>query len=60
MWQASLVPKRFTVQEMGYPDYGVGPAPRPGSEHGHGGAAGSVSVKSLIADPARKADQSTT
>ncbi|HZA72701.1 MAG TPA: multicopper oxidase family protein [Propionibacteriaceae bacterium] len=57
MWQASLVPKRFTVQEMGYPDYGVGPgAHGPGSGHGPG-AAGSVSVSSLIADPARPADK---
>ena len=54
LWQASLVPKQLSVQEMGYADYGGG-RPGRGRAHGHGGP-GSVSVETLVADPARKAD----
>ena len=56
LWQASLVPKRVTVHDMGYADHGGGlGAHGPGGGHQHG-AVRSVSVESLIADPARPAD----
>ena len=50
LWQASLLPKSMSVMEMGYADYGGGPA----SAHDHHGQA--VSVPDLRADPARRAD----
>ena len=54
------MPKQFSVQDMGYPDYGAGPAAHgAGAGHGHG-AAGSVSVDTLTADPARPADVEST
>ncbi len=55
LWQASLVPKNISVLDMGYPDDGRGPAP---DESGHldHRAAGTRSVETLTADPARKAD----
>jgi FtsP/CotA-like multicopper oxidase with cupredoxin domain len=56
LWQSSLVPKQFSVLDMGHPEYGTGPGAQVGGAgHGHG-AAGSVSVSSLIADPTRPAD----
>jgi FtsP/CotA-like multicopper oxidase with cupredoxin domain len=60
LWQASLVPKRYSVMSMGELDYGGGP--RTGGHGGHGSAhgepgAGTRSVDQLIADPARPADQ---
>ena len=57
LWQASLVPKQFSVLDMGRPDYGTGPAGSHGAGAGHGsGAAGAVSVETLTADPTRKPD----
>ena len=56
LWQASLVPKQFSVMQMGYVDTGGGPGSR-SPAHGEHGAAGSISVETLVADPARKADQ---
>jgi FtsP/CotA-like multicopper oxidase with cupredoxin domain len=55
LWQASLVPKTFSVLDMGYHDYGGGPAPS-ASGHSDHQAPGTRSVDTLIADPARKAD----
>lgn len=56
LWQTSLVPNRFGVPDMGYADYGAGPGAHD-AESGHDhGAPGSVSVDSLVADPARTAD----
>src|SRR3712207_6410224 len=58
IWQASLVPRNISVLDMGYPDYGAGPAPV-GSDHsGHSAhdGRGTLSVDTLIADPTRKAD----
>lgn len=53
MWQASLMPASYSVMDMGTPDYGGGPAPASGTDHGamdmagmdHGG---SVSVGDLV------------
>ena len=56
LWQASLVPKHFSVMQMGYVDHGGGSQAGSAGHSGHGGA-GSVSVETLVADPARKADQ---
>ena len=56
LWQASLVPKHYSVMQMGYVDSGGGPQAGSAGHSGHGGA-GSVSVETLVADPARKADQ---
>jgi FtsP/CotA-like multicopper oxidase with cupredoxin domain len=50
LWQASLVPKSYSVTGMGYHDYGGGPATR----HDHGLTDRSIS--DLKVDPARKAD----
>src|ERR671914_2213803 len=55
LWQASLVPRNVSVHDMGYPDYGGGPAPATSDHSTHHGP-GSRSVETLIADPARKAD----
>ena len=50
LWQASLVPKSYSVTGMGYHDYGGGPA----TGHDHGTTA--RSIVDLKVDPARKAD----
>ena len=50
------MPKHFSVMQMGYADYGGGSQAGSAGHSGHGGA-GSVSVETLVADPARKADQ---
>ena len=50
LWQASLLPKTFSVMDMGYADYGGGPA----SAHDHHGQG--VSVPDLRADATRRAD----
>ncbi len=49
LWQASLLPKSLSVMDMGYADYGGGPA----SIHDHGQG---VSVPDLRVDPHRRAD----
>jgi FtsP/CotA-like multicopper oxidase with cupredoxin domain len=53
LWQASLVPDSYDMAEMGYADWGGGPA---GSHAGHHGAA----VADLTADPDRSPDVATT
>jgi FtsP/CotA-like multicopper oxidase with cupredoxin domain len=50
LWQASLVPKAYSVTGMGYPDDGGGPA----TSHDHGST--TRSIADLKVDPARKAD----
>jgi FtsP/CotA-like multicopper oxidase with cupredoxin domain len=70
MWWSSLVPSTYSVMEMGYLDYGGGPAP---TAHHHGGSTGAagmsgmpgmdasggtVSVADLRTDPDRPADVS--
>ncbi len=52
LWQASLVPDRYSAATMGYADFGGGPEP---VDHA-GGHAGGRSVDDLRVDPARKAD----
>jgi FtsP/CotA-like multicopper oxidase with cupredoxin domain len=51
LWQASLLPDRYSVREMGYADDGHGV-----HHPGHGHPATGRSVTSLIADPRRPAD----
>src|SRR5919198_3902404 len=63
LWQDSLLPRTYSVMDMGYPDYGGGRVS--GSAHGgHGGHGGHTigerSVTSLTADPRRPADVSVT
>jgi FtsP/CotA-like multicopper oxidase with cupredoxin domain len=65
LWQASRVPSRYSVMEMGYHDYGGGAMPGP-STGGHGGhGPGELHgdhwgmprlVTDMVADPARRAD----
>jgi FtsP/CotA-like multicopper oxidase with cupredoxin domain len=50
-WQQSLMPSTYSVMDMGYADYGGGPAA--GHMHDHHGG---TSVKDLVADPQRAAD----
>ncbi|HYP44473.1 MAG TPA: multicopper oxidase family protein [Propionibacteriaceae bacterium] len=55
-WQASLVPKSFSVMDMGYADFGGGPT-LASHEHGDSPADSKVrSVSDLVADPKRRAD----
>jgi FtsP/CotA-like multicopper oxidase with cupredoxin domain len=56
LWQDSLVPKEFSVHDMGTADYGGGPSGSHGT--GHGSGAGAISLDTLIADPKRPADVS--
>ena len=56
LWQDSLVPREFSVHDMGTADYGGGPAGGHGA--GHGSGTGAVSLDTLIADPKRPADVS--
>jgi FtsP/CotA-like multicopper oxidase with cupredoxin domain len=56
LWQDSLVPKQFSVHDMGTADYGGGPAGSHGADHGS--ATGATSLDTLIADPKRPADVS--
>jgi len=58
LWQDSLVPREFSVHDMGTADYGGGPAGSHGSGHGSGSGAGAISLDTLIADPDRPADVS--
>ena len=65
LWQVSRVPAAFSVMEMGYLDYGGGPAAA-GAQHDnhsgghqHGSAGPVVMVPELIADPKRPADVRT-
>ena len=54
LWQASLVPKSFSVLDMGYPDYGGVAVPASGHSIHEG--PGVHSIDTLVADPKRKAD----
>ena len=58
LWQASLLPKSYSVMDMGYPDYGGGPGnePNAGVGHDHAGSSGTRSVVDFTADAARQAD----
>ena len=56
LWQASLVPKHYSVMQMGYADFGVSQSGPSSHSGGHGGV-DTVSVETLVADPARKADR---
>jgi FtsP/CotA-like multicopper oxidase with cupredoxin domain len=62
LWQASLLPKSYSVMDMGYLDFGGGDvaghasgADR-GSGHHHGGASEARSIVDFQADSAGKAD----
>ncbi len=66
LWQSSLMPDRYSVMDMGYPDFGGGSRPMgmgtgtgTGTEMVHHDAA-ARSVASLTADPDRPADVQTT
>jgi FtsP/CotA-like multicopper oxidase with cupredoxin domain len=60
LWQASLLPKPYSVMDMGYADYGGGPVGTALAHGGHGQhgqhATAQRSVASLTADPRRPAD----
>ena len=59
LWFGSLMPAGYSVLSMGIPDYGGGPVPAGGHDHGSGVPGGNGptrSVTDLIADPSRKAD----
>ena len=63
LWQASRVPSRYSVMEMGYHDYGGGAGPDTDGGHGsHGQGNGNGHhlaprlVTDMVADPARPAD----
>jgi len=56
LWQASLLPKRYSVMSMGQPDYGGGPVSSGHEGGGHGSGPGTGSVTDLVADPSRPAD----
>jgi FtsP/CotA-like multicopper oxidase with cupredoxin domain len=65
LWQASRVPARYSVMEMGYHDYGGGATRDTGTgghgSHGQGNAnghhpGGPRLVTDMVADPARPAD----
>jgi FtsP/CotA-like multicopper oxidase with cupredoxin domain len=51
LWQASWLPGDLPISQMGYADYGGGPATA-----GHQHQGGTVSVPDLIVDPERPAD----
>jgi len=54
MWQASLLPDRYSVMNMGHPDYGGGPGESMSGMH-HSNA-GAVDISTLVDDPLRRAD----
>ena len=59
LWQASLMPKSYSVMDMGYHDFGVGQGADPaatGGGNAHGGIHGTRSVVDFTADAARQAD----
>jgi FtsP/CotA-like multicopper oxidase with cupredoxin domain len=59
LWQASLMPKSYSVMDMGYHDFGGGQGADPaatGSGNAHGGIHGTRSVVDFTADAARQAD----
>jgi FtsP/CotA-like multicopper oxidase with cupredoxin domain len=59
LWLGSLMPAGYSVLSMGIPDYGGGPVPAGGHDHGGGvpsGTGPTRSVSDLVADPSRKAD----
>ena len=64
LWFRSLVPSEYSVQSMGYADYGGGPhgtgmTMRADMDMGaHDGSSGTTSVDDLVVDPARRADVS--
>ncbi len=65
LWWSGLLPDSYAASEMGYPDYGGGPAlagphsATAGMHHAGEQAAGR-SVSSLVADPFRSADVSVS
>ncbi|MDQ3157474.1 MAG: multicopper oxidase family protein [Actinomycetota bacterium] len=54
MWQASLMPDRYSVMNMGYVDYGGGTGE--GMSGMHQAHTGGVDVSTLVDDPGRRAD----
>ncbi|HLM22619.1 MAG TPA: hypothetical protein VK390_13985, partial [Propionibacteriaceae bacterium] len=58
LWQASLLPKSYSVMDMGYSDFGGGTGNEPAASGGHGHAAspGTRSVVDFTADAGRQAD----
>ena len=58
LWQASLLPKSYSVMTMGYSDFGGGPGNEPAASdgHDHAGSPGTRSVVDFTADAARQAD----
>jgi FtsP/CotA-like multicopper oxidase with cupredoxin domain len=63
-WQDSLLPRAYSVMDMGYPDTGGGPAAHAAAHGAHGAhgahATPTRSVTSLRTDPTRPADVSVT
>src|SRR5262245_57876409 len=56
-WWTSLVPDEYSVMDMGYPDYGGGPAPEGASgEMDHAGHGDAISIDTLGVDADRPAD----
>ena len=55
-WQASRVPRSFSVMDMGFADFGGGPVTSTGQGTSSGGSHGVRSVSDLVADPKRRAD----
>lgn len=54
MWQASLLPDKYSAMTMGHADYGGGPGEdMTGMHHMSGGAA---DISTLVDDPKRRAD----
>jgi FtsP/CotA-like multicopper oxidase with cupredoxin domain len=59
LWQASLLPKSYSVMDMGYQDFGGGEGADAAATSGgnaHGGSHGTRSVVDFTADVARQAD----
>ncbi|WP_431902774.1 multicopper oxidase family protein [Nonomuraea sp. bgisy101] len=61
LWQASLLPGTYSAMDMGYADYGGGPAVSAMTHGGHGQhATAQRGVNALTADPRRTADVAVT
>ena len=58
LWQASLVPKHYSVMQMGYADFGVSQSGPSSHSGGHGGSTRSVLRRSSPTRPARRTGSS--